>query len=583
MRTHPHVGRRGLLGAVCASMIVAGVQTPAAAVQTPEPVPHAPPPASLDSAACRRLSEARIGGGAAIAAAELIRKDEALASGLGGPVAAPVDICRVRVTAAPTPGSQVRIEIWMPAQWNGRMVGIGGGGLNGGLGGTGAELAAEVARGYAGVINDAGHEMSASARWAFEQPERVIDFGHRGDHVAAEAGREIISAFYGRPPEHRYFMGCSGGGREALMLAERYPADYDGILAGAPAANFTGLMTSAVWNSQRVHRMPEARDFPAKLGLLRDAVTRQCDRLDGVADGVIENPLACRFDPASIQCRPGQAQSECLTPGEVAVAREIYRGPRTSAGERVAVGHPPGSESDAANPGLGWGPFITENGIGALLLGGEFFRWIVYQDPQWSLAAADLDRDFATARSRVGATVDAQPDLSAFVRRGGRLLIYQGWEDAAVPAGNTIAYHDALRRAVGAAADRSVRLFMMPGVAHCNGGPGPGVFDRLATLHQWVATGQAPERIVAAKYEDDARALRGLATPLVRTRPLCPWPKVARYDGSGSTDDAASFTCARPRGSGTLSLGRRPPARADRATSLPAARGGPGGHVAHGA
>lgn len=475
-------------------------------------------------------------GDARVTGAQMVRQGDPLQANLESPVT----MCRVQAAAAPVPDSHIRIEFWLPAGWNGKMLGQGGGGLNGGLDVAKPDLAQAVGLGYAGVATDSGHKASATAKWAIGHPAAIVDFGDRGDHVAAVAGKAIVAAFYGKPASRNYFRGCSDGGREALMTAQRHPTDYDGIIAGAPAYNFTGLMSSAVWNARRVDRNPAAATLPTKLKLLRAAAIRQCDKLDEVADNVIENPLACKFDPAEIECTPGEDAASCLTTAEVEIARKIYRGPRANDGSTIVQGPSVGSEE-------GWGPFITEGGIGEMLLGDPFFRGIVYQNADWSPRSFELNRDFRVARQRVGPIIDAaNPDLSAFMRHGGKLLVYQGWEDPAVPAESTLHYYKAMRRATGAAAARNTRLFMMPGVGHCEGGHGPSDFDKLDVLDRWVSTGVAPDRIVAKMVEGDTHAPTGDRGRLVRTRPLCAWPKVARYKGAGSTDDAENFSCVAP-------------------------------------
>ena len=527
------------LGAAALTMLFAGVATRSSSVDAASPSAEAV--GGQHGEDCQQLKGKRFGA-AVVDDAEKVAKGGELSRTFMGPVSAPLDLCRVRATASPVAGSNIKIELWLPDQWNGRMLGTGGGGLNGGLGNTDKEHAAAVARGYAGVINDLGHDTSSPpGQWGYRQPQRIQDFGDRADHVAALVGKAVITDYYGKRPDRSYFQGCSGGGREALMLAQRHPGDYDGIIAGAPAADFTGLMTSGFWNSQRVQRIPDAATLPAKLGLLHDAALRRCDMLDGVADGVIGDPPLCKFDPTELQCKPGQDPSKCLGPGELEAVREIYHGPRTVAGANIVAGNSIGSE-------LGWAPFITPNGIGATLLAVPFFQWIVLQDPKFSPALFNLDRGYRLAKSRVGRLVDAtSPDLSAFVRRGGKLIIYQGWEDPAVPAEATVQYYSAVRQHMGADAKRSVRLFMLPGVGHCEGGPGPFIFDKLAALDHWTEDGIAPDRIVVSKYENDMLAKEGRPTKLVETRPIRVWPGTSRYKGSGSTNDAANFICAARR------------------------------------
>lgn len=484
----------------------------------------------------RRFGDAVVEEGSTVPKGAVLGK-----SFFSGPVTAPRNLCRVLAIASPVPGSTIKVEVWLPDEWNGKMLGTGGGGTNGGIISSTKEHAVGLERGYAGVLSDLGHDLSSQMKdWAFNQPERVVDFGHRGNHVAAILGKAIIADYYGKPATKSYFQGCSGGGREALMLAQRYPADYDGIIAGAPAANFSGLMLQGMWNTQRVHRIPGTEKLPEKVALLRAASVGKCDKNDGVADGVIENPLACKFDPEELQCKPGQDAAKCLTSAELVGVREIYGGAHRADGSRVFAGYPFGSEAN-------WPPTIMEKGIVASMLAVPFYQWVVAQDPNFSPASFQLETGIILAKSRVSAITDAtDPNLDAFVRRGGKLLIYHGWEDGLLPAGATIDYYASAKRRAKASLDRSVRLFMLPGVSHCEGGPGPSFFDKLDVLERWTERGLKPERIVAIKYENDALAKEGKPTKLVRTRPICPWPKVARYKGSGSTDDEANFSCAAP-------------------------------------
>ena len=495
---------------------------------------------SNQSGRCARL-KGRHFGSTVVDEAERISRGSVLGTTFSGPVNAPRDLCRVRGTATPVAGSTIKIEVWLPDDWNGKMLGTGGGGMNGGLNSATKEHALGLERGYAGVINDLGHDLNAPAgKWGYQQPERVVDFGHRGNHVAAVAGKAIIADYYGKPSARNYFQGCSGGGREALMLAQRYPTDYDGIIAGAPAADFTGLMSTGLWHTQRARRMAGAGNLPSKVALLRTASVRKCDMIDGVPDGVIENPLACNFDPAELQCKPGQDPSSCLSSVELAGAREVYSGPRRADGSQILAGFPVGSEANLP-------PTLMEKGIVASMLAVPFYQWLVLQDENFSPATFRVESGAELARMRLGPLMNAtNPDLRPFTRRGGKLLIYHGWEDGLIPAGATLDYYRSARRLAGARLDRSVRLFMLPGVSHCQGGSGPSLFDKLGSLEQWRERGTKPERIIASKYENDSLASEGKPTKLVRTRPICAWPNVATYKGAGSTDDAANFVCAAP-------------------------------------
>lgn len=519
---------------IAEAALIAGL----AATMLPAVSASAAPPTADDVRRCQQLQGKNLGG-ALISEAEMIEGGDTLARRfIFFSVSVPRNVCRVRATASPVSSSSINVEVWLPEGWNGKMLGTGGGGMNGGLDSSTKEHAVGIGSGYAGVINDLGHDLWATAgKWGYQQPEKVIDFGHRGNHVAAVAGKAIIEAYYGKPPARSYFQGCSGGGREALMLAQRYPEDYDGIIAGAPAADFTGLMTAGLWNSQHVTRHPGAKKLSDKLELLRRASVDKCDKRDGVADGIIENPLTCDFDPGELACQPGQRNDKCLNEAEIAAAREIYGDHVTAGGAMVMAGHVAGSEEN-------WEPFITSGGIGASMLTVPFHKWIVAQDPDFSPDGFNMDKGYALAKSKVGSIVDAvNPDLTAFSQRGGKLLIYHGWEDGAIPARATLDYYTAVKRQMGVAADDSVRLFLMPGVSHCEGGQGPSLFDKLGVLERWAEQGQVPDHILASKYEDDDRAKEGRPTKLVKTRPVCAWPGTATYKGQGSVDAAVNFAC----------------------------------------
>jgi feruloyl esterase len=267
----------------------------------------------------------------------------------------------------------------------------------------------------------------------------------------------------------------------------------------------------------------------------------KCDALDGVKDGVLEDPLSCPFDPQELQCKSGDG-ANCLSATEVSAVRKLYQGPRLSDGTQIYAGQPVGAEA-------------MKDGWDAWMLGGEkttqggedFFRWVVYGDPNWDISHFDPARDPAVAQEREGSILNANnPDLSAFMRRGGKLLMYQGWNDVAIPAGATLGYYAAMRKAVGPPADQQARLFMIPGMGHCGGGPGATSFDKLAEMDAWVEGGPAPERIVATEYDPPAVFSPPPDAKKVRTRPLCAWPKRAEYKGSGSVDDAANFSCEQP-------------------------------------
>lgn len=449
---------------------------------------------------------------------------------------ATTDFCKITAKARPAPGSQITLGVWLPQPWNGKLMGSGGFGFNGGLMVAGFTSRQILAQGYAVLATDAGHEEPAeSLKFAYRAPEALKDYGFRSNHVGTEFAKALIAAYYAKPVQRAYFHGCSNGGRDALMLAQRFPEDYDGIIAGAPAADFTNLMSRFNWNRQIAAGVPKLGE---KLKLISDAVIAQCDALDGIKDGLLDNPLNCAFQPAALQCKDGEG-ARCLSAAEVDAVRKLYAGPRLSDGRSIYPGQPVGAE---ALPG-GWDGWML--GAEATVKGAEdYFRWVVYGDPDWNLGRFDLARDPAVALQRNGPVLNAtDPDLSAFMRRGGKLLMYHGWNDVAIPAGATLDYYAAMRKAVGPIAGQQARLFMIPGLLHCGGGPGANYFDKLAEMDRWVETGTAPDRIVAAEYDSPVAFSPLPDAKKIGTRPLCPWPKVAKYQGSGASNDAANFKC----------------------------------------
>jgi pimeloyl-ACP methyl ester carboxylesterase len=444
--------------------------------------------------------------------------------------------CRVDARISPGAASLIKIQVWLPTNWNGKFLGAGGGGFNGGLASASLGLRGPASQGYAAVATDAGHDVSLSPDWALGHPEKTVDFGHRANHLGAVVGKAVVADYYGSPAKRAYFHGCSNGGRDALMLAQRYPDDYDGIVAGAPANDWIALLTSFVRNERVARLSPGVDTLGPKLKLLHEAAMNKCDAADGLKDGLIERPSSCRFDPAVLECKPGST-TDCLSKAEVSVAKAIYRGPVTRSGRQLMSGFPVGSEYE-------WGSWITSPKSLAGGMGRDFFRYLVYEDRSWDETRFDLGRDYAFANGKLGSSLAAvDPNLAPFVRKGGRLLMYHGWDDAAIPAGSTLRYYDAVRRTLGNRAADHTRLFMLPGVAHCAGGHGPDNIDYVAVLDRWTESGVAPEQLVATKYDSQFRAGAGLPARALRTRPVCAWPKTARYLGSGAVEDASSYIC----------------------------------------
>lgn len=506
----------------------------------------APAQTGFKTADCAALAGMPIANGR-IESAAMVTKGAPVVTEAGKPgLPAQASFCRVQAVLTPVARSNIRVEVWLPeaASWNGKMVGAGNGGFGGSLTLSSLTMHGALGKGYATAGTDLGHVGTGDTdgKWALNEPERIADFGHRANHLTANFAKAVIAAFYPRGLQAAYFQGCSDGGREALMEAQRYPDDYDAIVAGAPANAWTRMMAGFMANDRAVFARPESAIPAAKLKLLQSAALAKCDAVDGVKDEVIDDPRSCGFDPAALQCKAGDAAG-CLTAPQVVAAKALYRGAVDGKGKPFFPGMMPGAE---AFPGT-WDVWLTgpkaQHGVFAT----EFFRYLVYSDPNWQPARFDLTRDYAAAKARMAPILDSDnPDLTSFIRRGGKLILYHGWNDAAIPPENTIQYYQAvLKRTPGAA--QSVRLFMVPGMSHCLGGPGASIFDALTTLDAWRQGGAAPETMVATKYDNDLFAYLGLPAKPVRTRPLCAYPKVAKWTGSGSTDEAASFTCVAPK------------------------------------
>jgi tannase/feruloyl esterase len=446
--------------------------------------------------------------------------------------------CRVAGTIAPTPDSDIRFEVWMPlSNWNGKFAGVGNGGWAGNI--SYGSLVDQLRRGYAAASTNTGHEGGAGldmARFAYEKPERLIDFAYRSHHETATVAKALVAAFYGKAAEHSYFIGCSSGGYEGLMEAQRFPADYDGIVAGAPANNWTRLMAGDFDGTLAVLKDPASNLSAGALGMLYRAAIAACDAADGVVDGVLDDPRRCTFDPGTLACTKQPHGSACLTEPQVEAARRLYDGAKDPAtGARLYPGLARGSEPFWPNrdPAV---PFPIPI---------SHYKWLVFADPNWDWKTFDWSRpqDYAAhkaAEAKFGPILNAtDPDLREFRRRGGKLLQYHGWSDPLIAPENSINYYESVEQVFGSRDDVEsfYRLFMAPGMSHCGGGTGPNAFDLQPALEQWVERGTAPERVVAT------HAINGVVD---RLRPLCAYPRVARYTGSGDTNDAANFVCRDP-------------------------------------
>ena len=433
--------------------------------------------------------------------------------------------CRVMLSIAPTTTSDIKVEVWLPASgWNGRFQAIGQGGLAGSI--PYGAMAPSLATGYATAGSDMGH-VGNNANFMPAFPEKLVDFSYRAVHEMAMKGRAVIESHYGTAPNRSYFNGCSGGGRHALTSAQRYPDDFNGIIAGASSWNSMVMDAARVGINRLVNRTSTSAIPAGKYPMIHKAVLAACDGRDGVGDGVIENPMACTFDYASLACRGGADPSSCLTPGEVQSAKALtspLKHPIT--GEVLFEGHLwPGSELEWDTLG---GPEPLDNALRRI-------KNITYKDPDWDPVQFDTATDVALAdRIDGGLLASNNFDLKPFFGKGGKLIMWHGWSDPQVTPQNSIIYFDRVIRAVGPSARNSMELFMLPGVSHCGGGSGPDTFDRMTPLVQWVEQGRKPTRIVASRVESGT---------VVRTRPLCPFGQVAKWKGSGSTDDEANFSC----------------------------------------
>ena len=459
--------------------------------------------------------------------------------------------CRVQGVIQPSSDSHIEFEVWLPmASWNGKYFAVGNGGGAGNIT-YGREalpatnipgLREALIAGYAASSTDTGHH-EGDAKWAFGHPERIVDFGYRAVHEMAQKSKAIVAAFYGMGPKHSYFDSCSTGGRQALMEAQRYPADYDGLIAGAPSNNLTRVAASFIWNLQATEIDPASYIPANKYPAIEAAALTACDARDGVKDGVIDDPRVCDFKPATLLCS-GPESANCLTQPQITALEKLYAGPRNSQGQQLYPGLLPGGETGP----VGWGFYVSG---GAPHTSYDYLAGIetgqaIYQNAAWDFRTYNIDRDVKTADDTMGRALNAvDPDLKALKEKGGKLIMYQGWNDPAVPPMGTVDYYNNVVTKMGRTNTESFgRLYMVPGLQHCYGGPGPNTFGPTMTtaLERWVEHGVAPGAIIATKYKTDGDPASGV----VRTRPLCPYPQVARYKGTGSTDEAANFTCKAP-------------------------------------
>ena len=441
--------------------------------------------------------------------------------------------------------NEVNFRLGLPDNWNGKFLfsGIGG------LGGTIGNIDEGLARGYASASTDTGH-LASDPNWGASRAKE-IDYGHRGTHVTAVSSKALASAFYGKPLQHAYFNGCSNGGRQAMMEVQRYPDDFDGIIGGHPATG-TPMQAGRAAVYQTMLASPDNYLTTEKIELLSSKIVAACDERDGLVDGLVSNPPACNFNVDTLACKGADAP-DCLTSGQLATIKKVYAGLKTADGKPFAYGFPMGHEGGAD----GWRAWISGRaapekqadgslaykGAGNTLPSGyglmePNFRFLATDDddPAYSWKTFNLDRDLPKLKTMTEILSPLDPDLRPYMKHGGKLIIYHGWSDPGISSAGTVAYYNTMTQKVGGVkeAESFSRLYMIPGMHHCGGGPGPNTFDMLTTLENWVEKGQAPGGVLASHATDGK---------IDRTRPLCPYPQMARYTGKGSIDEAANFVC----------------------------------------
>jgi Tannase and feruloyl esterase len=480
---------------------------------------------------------------------------------VSGTTTAPVALCRVAGTIKPGPQSNVHFEVWIPTDgsWNGKYQQIGNGGFAGSI--SAGTIANGVSRGYATAGTDDGTSGPPAGAPAFiGNPDVLLDYGFRAVKATGDNSKTIIGALMGQAPSRSYFVGCSDGGREALQEAQRFPNDFDGIIAGSPVNDQVGEFgASYLYNSQATLSGPQTNGVPdayiptSKLGLLTDAVLARCVGKDGgvATDAFLSDPRQCKFDPSSVQCNAGQDPSTCLTTAQVQAAQKLYAGPKDHA-SLLFPGLEPGGEA----PTGGWSSWITGSSPASpgsqYTLGFGFGCSLMQGVASCDYLSVDVVAQDNAARQMLQPILSSvNPDLSGFKAHGGKLIQYAGWSDAAIPPQNGLNYYRKVAQTMGNPSD-FYRVFMAPGMAHCSGGLGPNAFgngtvngpvidadhDLVKALERWVEQGTAPDRIIATHYVNNV-AGQGVAFQ----RPLCPYPQRGEYVGQGDSNNAASFAC----------------------------------------
>jgi feruloyl esterase len=455
-----------------------------------------------------------------------------------------VDFCRVVAVLKPSSDSNINVEVWLPVadKWNGKFQAEGNGGWAGSIQGL-PQMQTAIRAGYATAGSDTGH-TGGNGSFVIGHPEQVIDFGYRAIHEMAVQSKVLIKAFYGESEKLSYFVGCSTGGRQALMEAQRYPNDFDGIIAGAPANDHINLHAGDMSRQIDIYKEPAGFLNANKVALLANAVMKECDEIDGVKDGLLNDPRQCKFDPKSLLCT-GEDSDSCLTAAQVKTVQRAYAPAMTSKGQLLFPGFSKGGESTysvlrgnlparAPAPGTAAAPLTPPVPAS---IGYDTFRYLGHQDASWDWHNFDIDVDPALAMKNAGDIINAtNPDLSKFKAHGGKLIMYHGWADPLIQPEHTVLYYSSVLDKMGKKQDDWLRLFMVPGMGHCSGGAtnSPNTFDSIGALDTWREKGKAPEIMTGSN------AAAGV------TRPLCPYPQIAKYKGTGDIKVAENFVCAQP-------------------------------------
>jgi len=496
-----------------------------AVITTAEMVAEGPAPARAGGQGRGAPAGARgaVPGGAPAAGAPRGGGNAPQGARAGGPPPAPAIIpahCRLVMVLKPTTDSLINMEMWLPPadKWNGKFMGVGNGGFAGSIQGLGNDMPQALRLGYATAGTDTGHQ-DPGGEWAIGHPEKMIDFGYRATHEMTVKAKQIVKEFYDRSAQFAYFKGCSTGGRMALMEAQRYPDDYDGIIAGSLANRHIHMWTSGIERSINLSRHPEGAISAEQAAMVNKLVMDKCDTLH---EGFVNNPAACKVDFSQLKCTGASAANACLTDPQLKSVETFYNGVKNSKGDLIfsgqALGNPIGAQR------------ATNQAPGGVF---DLVR-IAYNDPNFDWQKFDLDRDMKVLDERIGYVDAVNPDMSKFKKSGGKLLITHGWSDTTITPETTIWYYDSVLNKMGPNQSDWMRLFMVPGMAHCGGGPGVNTFDSIGALEKWVEKGVAPDTMLGTGQQGTL------------TRPLCQYPQYAEYKGAGDLKDASSWACKAP-------------------------------------